>query len=412
MSCRILNCSISLQNYYLCINEKVVGFSSKIANPEDTIYISVKVDKSIICGAKAILSEITDYKPWEDSDRYKQCFSLKNIEFCTPFNLNILSTIEQKNWYLIFVQASKAIKNLKALKLLENTFNKNKINELFIIPTTEEIDNSENITSKTDICLNHLPLKKHQDNDNIKIMGTFQTINFLNETDKQRGLEILVNKNFYSLFPFYPNERTLLISDNRLFSTKGFEKSVTGIRAIPDGLLIVFNKDFKYPIQINLIEYECFGEQKTKSLEKFNYLNCHIIPQLMRFASTFSIVTDTQIRDQTIKSWTNKIIDYIFSNHNTQQRIIAWIKELNPNVQEQKVALELQNAILNAFKWNMRIILIIDELSVDQRDTLKNVINSFKLENGKGIDFISYIVRLEQKINVIDASLEYALSFQ
>jgi len=39
-------------------------------------------------------------------------------------------------------------------------------------------------------------------------------------------------------------------------------------------------------------------------------LNGQIIPQLMKFASSFCIVTDKQIREQTLKNWIDKIIQY------------------------------------------------------------------------------------------------------
>lgn len=76
-------------------------------------------------------------------------------------------------------------------------------------------------------------------------MGTFQTIQFSNESDKIEGLEMLVNDNFYSLIPQFPVSKTLLISENRLFKTKGFKvegNNVAGIRTIPDGLLVVFDR--------------------------------------------------------------------------------------------------------------------------------------------------------------------------
>jgi hypothetical protein len=56
--------------------------------------------------------------------------------------------------------------------------------------------------------------------------------------------------------------------------------------------------------------------------------------------------------------------------------------------------------------------LIIDDLSAEQKDTINNVIRAFRLENGESINFLAYVVRLEQKINVTDANAEYALSVQ
>ena len=55
---------------------------------------------------------------------------------------------------------------------------------------------------------------------------------------------------------------------------------------------------------------------------------------------------------------------------------------------------------------------MIDELSQEQRDTIKNVIEAFKLDNGESIQFTAYVIRLSQKINMIDQSAEFSLSVQ
>ena len=62
--------------------------------------------------------------------------------------------------------------------------------------------------------------------------------------------------------------------------------------------------------------------------------------------------------------------------------------------------------------------LVIDELTGEQRETIKNIINSFKLEgNNKKdschIDFTGCVVRLEYMLNYDDtATSKYALSIQ
>jgi hypothetical protein len=161
-----------------------------------------------------------------------------------------------------------------------------------------------------------------------------------------------------------------------------------------------------------LIEYECYGEQKTRALEKSTYLNGHIIPQLMKFASSFSVVTDRQIRERTAKRWAQKIIDYIYDDEGAQKKITNWMRELHPDLREQRIALEIQESLLQAFRTNLQVMLVIDELSAEQKSTISNVVKAFKLENGSNIAFIGYIVRLEQKIQVVDGSAEYALSVQ
>jgi hypothetical protein len=184
------------------------------------------------------------------------------------------------------------------------------------------------------------------------------------------------------------------------------------IRSIPDALLIIFNEKLQCPIQINLIEYECFGENKTRSQEKSNYLNGQIIPQLMKFASSFSIVTDRQIREQTIKAWVEKIIHYVFKDEQRRTTFTSWIKALSPNLTDLLVGREIDRLLTESFRINLKIMLIIDDLSAEQKDTINNVIRAFRLENGESINFLAYVVRLEQKINVTDANAEYALSVQ
>jgi DNA polymerase III psi subunit len=66
----------------------------------------------------------------------------------------------------------------------------------------------------------------------------------------------------------------------------------------------------------------------------------------------------------------------------------------------------------DGFRKDLRIILVVDELSTEQKDTMNNVIKAFKLENGESIQFKGYVVRLEQKINLTDGQTEYAISVQ
>lgn len=247
-------------------------------------------------------------------------------------------------------------------------------------------------------------------------MGTFQTVQFSNETDKIKGLETLVNENFYSLFPQFPESKTLLIPENKLFKTKGFkidENNVQGIRTIPDGLLIEYDRKLRNPFRINLIEYECYGERKQKEIDKSTYLNSIIIPQLMRFASAFSIITDEQTRIKTIESWADKIMTYVNSEEQQMTKFVAWIKEIEPDIRERAIEREMEKLLIDSFKNNLRVLLVINELSSEQKSTIKNVVNSFKLANGEtNVQFAGYVVRLAQKINILNNESEYALTIQ
>jgi hypothetical protein len=417
MNVRISHCSNSLENYYLCLKERVSGFTNRGPQPDDLIYLVVKVGKKSFCGARFVLDEPTDNKPWSDADNYVNALTMKNIEYCKPFDIAVLAQTGGKHWVLKYVQGAKPITDAAAMELLKNEFEKNKSEQLIEFEIQEELELKESedpITIEDEKEL--VKLIREIPDVQINIMGTFQTIPFSSESDKIKGLESLVNKNFYSLFPQFPIAKTLLIPENRLFKTKGFKidgNNVNGIRTIPDGILIVFEKKQKNPFQINLIEYECYGEKKTKETDKSNYLNTNIIPQLMRFASAFSIITDDQTRDNTIKTWVDKIIDYINNEEGQSSKVISWIKEMYPAIRERSIEREIEKQLIEAFKSNLRVLLVIDELSTEQKSTIKNVVSSFKLASGENnVQFAGYVVKLVQKINILNNQSEFALTVQ
>lgn len=391
----------------------MVGFTNRGPSEGDMVYLVVKVDGVTYCGSRFILDEVTDFKPWEDSERYVHALTIKDIQFCKPFDISILSEVGGKYWGVKYMQGAKPIIDSMAVSLLDETFQKNQSKDFFEfeIGTSEGEPEDALIEDEKDAAkvLNVIPEAK------LDIMGTFQTVHFVNETDKISGLEVLVNENFYSLFPHFPEHKTLLIPENRVFKTKGFKRGgsvIQGIRTIPDGLLFVFNKNHKKPFQINLIEYECYGEKKTRATDKSNYLNSTIIPQLMRFASAFSIITEEATRRSTIENWVDKIIDYINNHEALYKKVMGWIKELNPSIKERAIEREIEKLLIDAFKNNLRVLLVIDELSAEQKATIKNVINSFKLENGDSIEFYGYVVRLVQSISITNQTADYALTVQ
>ena len=407
MNVRILHCGKSIENYNKCIFEKVVGFSKRVAYENDLIYIAVKHEGVTYCGARAKISNATDYKPWDNSDLYVQAFELSEVEYCNPFDISILSSIGGRSWSLKYVQSSKAIKDNDAIDLLSNQFEVNK--QVKFLNFLDETENMEEIDEVVEEVV---------ESDDLDIMGTFLTVKFHSEQHKSRGLETLVNKNFYNLFEEFKTQNTILITDNRKFTTstiadENTNKNINGISGIPDALLISFSKSRKIPLQINLIEYECYGEGKLKPMQKFDYLNGHIIPQLMRFASAFSVVTDTRIRENTIKSWADKIMnEFVYEDQSISDKVSEWVRTIYPNINEQKISYEFSKMLLDAFNTQLRIMLIIDELTSEQKETIRNVINSFKLSSQNSIEFLGYVVRLEQRINVIDSNAEYALSIQ
>lgn len=416
MKVRISHCSTSLENFYICLTEKVSGFINRGPQPGDLIYLVVKVGKKSLCGARFILDEPTDFKPWADAESYVNALTIKNVEYCNPFDISMLSTPGGKYWAIKYVQGAKPINDESAVQFLDQEFNKNKSETLFKFDLEPFVSAPEEDKITIDDEKELKIIEKEIPDVKINIMGTFQTVQFSNETDKIKGLETLVNENFYFLFPQFPENKTLLIPENRLFKTKGFKvdgNNVQGIRTIPDGILIEFDKKLKNPFRINLIEYECYGERKQKEIDKSSYLNSIIIPQLMRFASAFSIITDEQTRVKTIESWVDKIIAYINGDESQSTKFIDWIKEIYPDIKERSIEREIEKLLIESFKTNLRVLLIIDELSTEQKSTIKNVVSSFKLASGDtNVQFAGYVVRLVQKINIINNESEYALTIQ
>jgi len=415
MAVRILHCGKSIENYNLCAEHKVAGFPKRVADKGDIVYLAVKYGNSTVCGARGVLSETTIDKPWRDFDRYIQAYKMTDMAYCEPFDLSVLSEAGGPYWVLKYAQGAKEIKDSKAIEILESNFSQNKIKDFHKLKVAEsELPQDENQTESVEE--EEYIDGQDETQDPINILGTFETVRFKSEQNPYMGLERSVNDNFYKLFPDFPEENTVFIKENKMFKTSGIDssdsKNIKGIQGIPDALLIKYSKDEKVPLKMIIIEYECYGETKIKSIDKFNYLNGHIIPQLMRFASTFSIATDRQIREMTIKQWIEKIINYIWQNPELTEKVKTWIKELDPNIQQEQIALKLSNLLEESFKSNLGIMLVIDEMSYEQRDTIKNIIGSFKLENGCSINFYGFVVRLEQKICIINDNLEYALAIQ
>ena len=413
---KFLNCGKSIQNYFTCMENNAAGFTKRFAKKGDIVYFVVKDEKVSYLTAKGLLGEETDKKPWEDAERYIQSFNIDEITYCKPIALGEFKGYFKKLWP-IYLQSPKSLSNEKeVLCEIEKYIDNNKIESYYKFgePNQEferlelEVNDNEEIE---DIMV------EDSNEDKVDIMGTFQTIRFKNETDKSMGLEVLVSDNFYNLFTHFQEDNSILICDNRKFKTSSMKNSnndrVLGVETIPDAIMIMHDKkDKNYPFKINLIEYECYGEGKLKSKDKFEYFNGHIIPQLMRFASNFSIVTDNNIRRYTIDRWIDKIIDYVNENNDLRNKIKNWMENIYPDIKEREVDRRFEKELFKSFESNLRITLIIDELTQEQKDTLSNVVKSFKLDGNREIEFKSYIVRLEQKIGIVDKNASFALSYQ
>ncbi|THF74361.1 hypothetical protein [Cohnella fermenti] len=409
MPVRILHCGESIESYNICLEQQLVGFTKRVGQPGDLVYIAVRQDGRPVCGARGKLHALTDERPWPDSDVYPQCFSLIDVEYCAPFDIRFLEQIGGRHWVLKYVQSSKAITEPEAVHLLDSRFSEHKQEQMQLLDVADlaiDADLSDSSVVEADL--------PGEDPDNrVQIIGTYSTVKFKDEKDPMKGLEPLVNRHFYRLFEAFDETHSLLIPENRMFVTSAptGSKKTQRFRTIPDALLINYTKEKSVPLQINLIEYECFGLSKSGSTQKFKYLNEHMIPQLIRFASTFSVVTITEIRQKTIKTWVDKVIAFIQSNEFALQRITSWLQEIDPSMKEHSLLRNMDKQLTQAFRSRIQIMLVIDELSAEQRKMIKSVIESFLLENEKSISFLSYIVQLHQRMSGANDN-EYVLSVQ
>ncbi|HPD64377.1 MAG TPA: hypothetical protein P5265_00605 [Bacteroidia bacterium] len=125
MNIRILHCGDNLRNYYLCAEHRVAGFSGLSPARGDLIYLAVKFNGISYIGAKGVIDDPTNDKPWPDASKYKYVFRLKDVEYCKPFEIQPLSKFGGSYWAAKFLQASKPIKVPEATLFLENEFVKN-----------------------------------------------------------------------------------------------------------------------------------------------------------------------------------------------------------------------------------------------------------------------------------------------
>jgi hypothetical protein len=199
MSTRILHCSTSIENYNICIEQKVAGFSNRGPQPGDLIYLAAKVGKKTLCTARFILDKPTDLRPWSDGERYVHTLRIRDIQYCDPFDLNILSHAGGKFWGIKYMQGSKPITDNKACDVLNHTFTNNQINRFipFDLPSREvKIPNAvvqKELIGKLVIPDEEAPLTR----DSIRIQGMLSEIGdrmgysiWLPRNDRSRVLEV------------------------------------------------------------------------------------------------------------------------------------------------------------------------------------------------------------------------------
>lgn len=178
----------------MCIEHRVAGFSNRAAQQDDLIYLAVKVGKKTLCGARFKLNEITNRKPWPDGERFVHTLSIKDVEFCQPFDLAVLSEIGGKHWSIMYVQSSKPINDKAACDLLDHKFKTNKVDHFipFEVAPPVPIDIVEPTATTVDEIIDEAPLTR----DSIKIQAKLAEIGdrmgysiWLPRNDRSRVLE-------------------------------------------------------------------------------------------------------------------------------------------------------------------------------------------------------------------------------
>ncbi|MCC9166500.1 hypothetical protein [Pontibacter harenae] len=194
MSTRILHCSTSVENYNICVEHKVAGFSNRGPQPNDLIYLAVKIGKKTFCGVRFKLDELTNFKPWPDAQKYVHSLKIKDLEFCRPFDISILSQAGGPSWGVKYMQASKPISDQNACELLNSEFDKDKI-ALFvpyeIKPPTE--DSNITITNFNDSLLEEAPLTRESIKVQAMIAEIGERMNYkvwLPKNDRSRIFEV------------------------------------------------------------------------------------------------------------------------------------------------------------------------------------------------------------------------------
>lgn len=409
---RILSCGTNLENFKLCISEQVAGFRIRFhsGGTGDTVYLVVKIDNKIYCGARGVLGELTDYKPWPDAANYKDAYRFRKFECCDLFELVPLIRQAGISNAGLVLQSPKPVQDETLRTLLDQTFSSRSLPD-GQIPQLLADEPSDDDSIAPD------------DTDDVRyvldVSAAYQIVPFISETHEEWGLEKLVSEHFFELFPSFTPENNFLISDHRLFQTAGTRnqnnQEITGIRGVPDALLITFEPDNRdAALRINLIEYECNGTIHCTPAKKEAHLNEHIIPQMIRFASAFSATTEQNMRNSTIQQWRDKIIGYVDQNPSVRDQVDHWIERLNPNISQWNRSFQFQKELEKAFASNVKIMLIIDELSEERSTLISSLVKTFRLpgHNSRAVSvgYDSYVVQLIERSDPATSTVRRSLA--
>jgi hypothetical protein len=200
MKTRILHCSTSVENYNICVNHKIAGFSNRGPQPGDLIYLAVKVGKRTVCGVRFTLDSPTDSRPWPNGEKYNHALRISNIEYCQPFDISVLSKTGEQFWGIKFMQGSKPIIDTRACELLNLEFEKSKTTSFVpqVVVTVKNIPKTQFLQpSLPGIPTDEFPLTR----ESIKIQAMLAEIGermgykiWIPKSDRSRILEVWESK--------------------------------------------------------------------------------------------------------------------------------------------------------------------------------------------------------------------------
>ena len=122
MEFRLIPFGESVTNLELCVKYNVIGLTKRTNISEgERLYFTVKRgSKWRVCGRAKFLAETED-NPFDNPGRY-YTYSVKDIEACTPFEINtVLKDQLGAYWGLVF-QSPRIIENESIQKYIEENF--------------------------------------------------------------------------------------------------------------------------------------------------------------------------------------------------------------------------------------------------------------------------------------------------
>lgn len=123
---RFLHCSNNVENYNICLSTGLAGFTINQPEEGDLIYLIVKHHGDTFCGARGLLKDKSDEKPWPDSDRFVSVYTV-DWEKCEDFSIKPVWQIDPRLKMLFRGQARNILKLDKGIEIagwLDKTFSK------------------------------------------------------------------------------------------------------------------------------------------------------------------------------------------------------------------------------------------------------------------------------------------------